>query len=371
MSDALLRIGRRVLRGCAMLRAAPPEPLVPLAFAELTADPALLLAGAWSAALPQAAFAPRADAAAGDDAAFAPPFGDGALPSPHAAHAARFPAERRGPAALTRALTESAAASEIGAAANPLGATAAAPHAMPRRPFLTAAAPPQRSADERDPLRDAGNAASPANTARRRSTVALVRPAAAFAPAAATSAPLSPQAAPGSATAARLTPTASPLTGTDQRHRAPADTVPRVPASRTRSVADQPSSAPASSTRMVRGAAGLASLLGAHVTAPGESPAAAAPLAPQPPAPAPSPQLAPALAAPSPPHPFATAGPRAESAALAANPLADDDLARATNAARDADRFAGRDRIDADAVYDALESRLRGEFLRTYGSYGA
>ena len=90
--------------------------------------------------------------------------------------------------------------------------------------------------------------------------------------------------------------------------------------------AARPPSAPAP-TRMVRGAAGLASVLGAHL---GTAPAPATPLAAQP-----APALAPDL------------------------------LQLAPHAAPAADAF------DADALYDALESRLRAEFLRTYGSYGS
>lgn len=131
---------------------------------------------------------------------------------------------------------------------------------------------------------------------------------------------------------------------------------------------------------MVRGAAGLASVLGAHVTSRGEPPAAAAPLAPQPSgAISPIPPAAALAGTPSPvplaPAPVALAAPHSSAPAAHTGSETDsadaDQLATAATAATQPGPLTAADRADADAVYDALESRLRAEFLRTYGSYGA
>ena len=367
MSDALLRIGERVLRGCRTLTTAPAEPLLPVAFADVIADPALVIAAVWSAALPPPQ--PRADASFADrsfeedDAQFAPRSGDRGTPEAtapersrdDAVHAARFAAAPfSAPAPAGREPGASAAAAPDAARASRTAGPGTPPPAAARRPFLTAARPqPGRETVPADG--EAGARSPAASAAPRRVPVALVRPA--RRPAAAPAAAAPPPAGPNGATEPRYPTAPAPLrpaTGT----RTPAAAPPARAAARAVPPAAAPdrSAAPAT-THMVRGAAGLASVLGAHVGRAAEPPASFPRLAPEPPRAASEP---PALAAP-PAAPHAASHLLAAPGASGALSAVDDDLLAAT----------GTTAADADAVYDALEARLRAEFLRTYGSYGA
>lgn len=369
MTDALSRIGERVLATCRTLTTAPPEVRFPGALLDVTADPALLAASVWSGVL--TAPAPRAPQHADpfaqpeyDDEAFAQrTFGEPF--DPLASDAARHGAAAAASARANNAAVQPPASPARGdawwndrAGVQGMPVTARPRVAAPsfagdvRTAREVAAAP----APGRSPLAGSAAAPSPPPAALRRAAstrVAASSPARAAAPerrpAVSLVRPLRPGAlpAPGTppASGAPPVPGALPAAAAPPRsHVAPharsASDEPLMrppaaaPALRPLAEADvpraaaaaRPPSAPAP-TRMVRGAAGLASVLGAHL---GTAPAPATPLAAQP-----APALAPDL------------------------------LQLAPHAAPAADAF------DADALYDALESRLRAEFLRTYGSYGS
>ena len=250
------------------------------------------------------------------------------------------------------------------ARASRIAGPGAPPPAAARRPFLTAARPqPGRETVPADG--EAGARSPAASAAPRRVPVALVRPA--RRPAAAPAAAAPPPAGPNGATEPRYPTAPAPLrpaTGT----RTPAAAPPARAAARAVPPAAAPdrSAAPAT-THMVRGAAGLASVLGAHVGRAAEPPASFPRLAPEPPRAA---SESPALAAP-PAAPHAASHLLAAPGASGALPTDADDAPATGTLAAGADALAAAHRFNADAVYDALEARLRAEFLRTYGSYGA
>jgi hypothetical protein len=387
VTGALERIAGHVLAAYRALSAGPAELPSPAVLHELIADPALRVADVWSAALPPAQSSPR-----NDDAAYAPAdkmprdVADGAgwFGVPPAAAVDRTSGEapryavpsivRRGaPAAPELAPPQrirsagpdaawwNAAAVDPGMRRDtaPVAHRSAVPPApASSSPRLTggsgatapdpnqsgAGAAPGRGADF-PPTSGAGAASAGDTAARLRSKpngprvtqpVALVR------------APRFPTPPPPGAAPPGVAP-AGFANGTTEHPTAGAPGVRPVSAGEllAPSAADGGGNRPAG-TRMVRGAAGLASVLGAHVSSAANHPAGNIG---QPPS-----------------------ARRADTVTAPVRVVGDGDPADALAFGADAlgfgaDALASSSRA-ADAIYDALESRLRGEFLRTYGSYG-
>jgi hypothetical protein len=383
VTDALARIGARVLATCRTLTTAPPEVRFPGALLDVTSDPALHVADAWSAVLPVPS--PRqqypADAfeePVDDGAPRRPAFGDRGYAQPGAGdrQAPAAPDRLEGgdatPGIRSRVASRRAVPPRPSFAPEPSwwnnrpgipdlpaaparSRLAARPLAEPRRatgsgddhssPPHSPPAPPQPAA--RTSTRVAAGPAG-GTTAAARPSVSLVRP---IHPAASSAASAAGDAADSSR---RWRAHAGPPPGPAAASAGPPALGAATPLGRSAYPAHEPLAPPPAPertapppTRMVSGAAGLASILGAHLTAPGQPSATGRTV----PATAPARSLA------------AAADPASSESAVSTQPAPHGDGADALTGLLDAG--------GADAIYDALESRLRGEFLRTYGSYGS